>query len=437
MARRATEIKRLQQQSPNSLAVDVGMWAPRLDADPNPEARGIANLKCMSAMGYHAAGVSPEDFRFGTSHFLAAKEAAEFPLLACNLTAAGGGEPLTDGSTVVRAGQMKVGLIGVSTKQDLSKIGPDSTRSNDPLLQQELESVTFLDASESVKREIARLPRDLSLTIVLSALPPEENVDLAKANPEIDLIITTHKITELIKPPAASRHHVVGSTYIVCGSETVVGQLLPRIQLTLRNGKIADLAMSVSWLTSDIPEDKTVRAICWDFYRSMIEKMGLPPGEKRLAWASPENNPKAKYVGAEDCRRCHAAEFKEWQGTTQQKPRHRVPHQAAWLKLLQRYWYFWPQCASCHTTGYGYESGFNLEDMSPHLRNVQCESCHGPGSLHIEEPKSDNIRGQPTRKHCDACHAGPLPSQCKLPRGHIGEYNRDFEAYWNAIIHKQ
>lgn len=439
MARRATQIKRLRQQNPNSLVVDVGKWTATMDNDRNRVERSIANIKAMSAMGYSAAGVAPWEFRFGKSYVLEAKQAAKFPLLACNIVDAATGDALFDGSTVVQAGQMKVGIIGVSTPHDRSQYKPDGVWEDHPAIQAELKPVKFLDAEKSVKQEIGRLPRGLSLIVVLSALSAEENVALAEAVPEIDLILTIHRITELVKPPnwedlppaerRLPKHHIVDNTYIICGSETVVGQLLPNIKVAVADGKITSANVNIARLGSNVAEDTEVRAILRGYYAATIKEMGLPPGEPRLAWASPENNPKAKYVGAEACRRCHGAEFKQWHDKTR--------HAHAWQNLQQRARYFWPECVSCHTTGYGYESGFSVKDLTTALRNVQCESCHGPASLHIADPsKKANIRGKPTRKHCDECHAGPLPSECRLPRGHIGEYDKDFKAYWNAILHK-
>jgi hypothetical protein len=62
-------------------------------------------------------------------------------------------------------------------------------------------------------------------------------------------------------------------------------------------------------------------------------------------------------------------------------------------------------CAPCHNTGYGEPSGWNPDGTTPHLANIGCEECHGPGSLHATEPSSSNIRRVPDSENsCWDCH---------------------------------
>ena len=42
------------------------------------------------------------------------------------------------------------------------------------------------------------------------------------------------------------------------------------------------------------------------------------------------------------------------------------------------------QCLQCHVTGFGKPGGFTSREETPDLLGVQCEMCHGPGSLYTE-----------------------------------------------------
>ena len=42
--------------------------------------------------------------------------------------------------------------------------------------------------------------------------------------------------------------------------------------------------------------------------------------------------------------------------------------------------------------GFAYHSGFKNERETPQLKNVGCESCHGPASEHVKNPKNEQWR---------------------------------------------
>ena len=56
------------------------------------------------------------------------------------------------------------------------------------------------------------------------------------------------------------------------------------------------------------------------------------------------------------------------------------------------------ECIICHTVGYDFKTGYLNEKQTAHLKNVQCESCHGPASLHVDEEHGERRRsGAATR----------------------------------------
>ena len=69
-------------------------------------------------------------------------------------------------------------------------------------------------------------------------------------------------------------------------------------------------------------------------------------------------------------------------------------------------------CGSCHTTGYS--SRGHQDDMAGivgtwELAGVQCEECHGPGSLHANQPRAFNMEVNRDAQACAECHArGPF-----------------------------
>ena len=79
------------------------------------------------------------------------------------------------------------------------------------------------------------------------------------------------------------------------------------------------------------------------------------------------------YVGVRECASCHFKEFVAWRETG---------HARAFEKLTEKY-ETTPKCLACHTTGYGKPTGYK-DAPSDDLKGITCETCHGPGSKHVE-----------------------------------------------------
>jgi hypothetical protein len=106
------------------------------------------------------------------------------------------------------------------------------------------------------------------------------------------------------------------------------------------------------------------------------------------------------YAGNTKCRLCHREFF---------IGRKQDAHDYAYKLLIKSGQKDNPRCLGCHTTGYGLEIGFINLDKTPRLSNVQCEGCHGPGSVHIKRREKGGFlvgTDQPKllRKMCLTCH---------------------------------
>lgn len=105
----------------------------------------------------------------------------------------------------------------------------------------------------------------------------------------------------------------------------------------------------------------------------------------------------ASYVGSDECSYCHAEAVTFWRSTR---------HAHAWETLEEVGKEFSYNCIGCHVTGWQEPGGSTLA-FTDKLRDVQCEVCHGPGSLHVaangkEKPKS--LTRVPPKSRCMTCH---------------------------------
>jgi hypothetical protein len=106
---------------------------------------------------------------------------------------------------------------------------------------------------------------------------------------------------------------------------------------------------------------------------------------------------RASYVGMAQCTSCHKAATTFWNHTV---------HAHAWKTLVDGGKQADLKCIGCHVTGFGQIGGSSL-GFTKKLESVQCETCHGPGSLHVagagnEEPLA--IKRETPETVCLGCH---------------------------------
>ena len=148
-----------------------------------------------------------------------------------------------------------------------------------------------------------------------------------------------------------------------------------------------------------------------------------------LLAASPAESASPQYVGASKCKTCHMKEFNTWSAS---------PHAKA-LGRLSAEERKKEECVGCHVTGHGKPAAAGAA-----LEGVQCEVCHGPGSLYkatsimskkayeadLEAAKKKAREAgliDPVEATCRGCHNDKSP--------HFKEF--DFKAMSEKIKHWQ
>lgn len=203
---------------------------------------------------------------------------------------------------------------------------------------------------------------------------------------------STEDIDIVIRPDPIETVVSDGTIYVGCKPE---GKTLGVLALWLdARGEFAAHIVAELALTGDVGESTLIRALLTDFYRSVAES-DRTAGRVLFANQGLEQQPGNGYVSAASCRRCHEQEYLQWSATR---------HAFAYETLLKKDRYFDAGCVACHTTGFGYPTGFQIGDPVAGLNGVQCETCHGPGKRHVGNPKKGNIRRGGDTSLCLACH---------------------------------
>jgi hypothetical protein len=141
--------------------------------------------------------------------------------------------------------------------------------------------------------------------------------------------------------------------------------------------------------------DKAISATLQQYYRRVNE-------HNRVAFKDrvpiPIEAGKPSYVGVDACTGCHVEARKVWDSTR---------HSRAYATLAQQDKQFNLDCVGCHVTGYDKPGGSTVT-FNATLQNVQCEDCHGPGSLHAKTAdKKDLAVPRPPPEVCLGCHHPP------------------------------
>lgn len=96
------------------------------------------------------------------------------------------------------------------------------------------------------------------------------------------------------------------------------------------------------------------------------------------------------FVGIDECKMCHLPHFDSWDKTKMSKAfellKPGVRAKAKEKVALNPDEDFTSNefCLKCHVTGYGEPGGFTTFEETPEMANVQCEMCHGPGSIYAK-----------------------------------------------------
>jgi len=121
------------------------------------------------------------------------------------------------------------------------------------------------------------------------------------------------------------------------------------------------------------------------------------------------------YVGSVQCASCHAEAYTLWEKTA---------HAKAWETLEEQNKHTNRDCIGCHVVGYEQPGGSALKNVqypasnelgmkwTKDLRDVGCETCHGPGSQHMllalkgqaPEAKKHIKREAPAEFCASTCH---------------------------------
>jgi hypothetical protein len=439
--------------APDRLVVGAGpllFMDPVLQPDTKTQDEWKAEAIALAARDVGLAAWAPgaNDWADGTEALKKLEDESGATMLAGNLE----GLPGITGAVVREVGGVKVGLVGVAEPKDRAGRLPDALRSK--------------GAFEAMRAGIDEARRQGARVLVgLCALPRGEALRLADRLPELNVLVVGKPFEAGDGNDSHKAPTLAGSTLVVetsnhlqtvdvvdlyvrdGGDERITfadaGGVAKAEEILTLAGRIRDLEVRLANWEGDKsikPEDLAARradlerlrlqkakleapspAPRGSFFRYSVVEMRVELGSdpkvdermleyykrvnhhNRVAFADrkppPVERGKAAYIGVDACSECHEKARKVWDGTR---------HSHAYATLQDGHKEFNLDCVGCHVTGYGRPGGSTVTHVDK-LRSVQCEACHGPGSLHAKEPKDKSlIVLKPSPDTCvSECHHPP------------------------------
>jgi hypothetical protein len=384
------------QDTPDELRVDVGDALAGTADYERIQYRYIQDA--FAKMHYDALNIGQREAALSATQLRAIKAETPVPMISANLLDKATGTPLFDTHRIVLSGGWRVALIGV--------LDPQTARETLG------EGLALEEMNVALGKLVPKL-RGQADFIVLLAFADEAGLSaLAKQFYELNIILGGKVQQPSQKLLQDNRSFILATT----NEARAIGTL--SVQL-LAPGKMEALKGEVVLVSDRIPQEEAIAELA-AAYRGEVRKTRLEIDDpaKLAEDMVPGVKATATYAGTQSCASCHPSAMKVWRESG---------HAQAFRTLLARKADADPNCIGCHTVGFGTPSGYRREFGASKLIDVGCESCHGPGSQHVEQ----RLAGSEVTARFHPVGGG----DCR--KCHHGEFSRpfDFDKFWPAVAH--
>ena len=360
------------------------------EAGRQSELKAEIGFAALKEMEYIAFNVGPRDLLLGIEPLKYFSNTSGIPFLSANLLQDEVYifQPFTLHSVQLKNFQGKVAIIGVISEQ----FGIYAENANSDLR---------LKAPESVLRELTvQLSSECEFIVLLIHADIDEAKSLAKSFPQIDVMIVGDETSDALREPIS-----IGNTVLLNPGRK--GKALGMLDIQWKKGeKITNSHFQLLALSERIPDSPRMVDMLL-LYQQMLAAENLMETVEKAPLSTG-----GMYTGNGSCKNCHAVEYASWKKTK---------HSHAYHTLVEKGNEKDPECLTCHTVGFGFQTGFINQSQTPTLTDVGCENCHGIGGNHIKNPQPGY--GQVTKTNCLTCHT-PENSP-----------NFDYDVYFPRILH--
>jgi 5'-nucleotidase / UDP-sugar diphosphatase len=216
---------------------------------------GKPMIEVMNRLGYAAGALGNHEFDYGLPELRNRLKEARFPILSANVTGVDEVQPYT----VVTVKGVRVGILGL-TVENLAQVTHPKN----------MKTIVVKDVVEAARETLPKLRPLSDFQIAVVHLTPEEQLRVAKAFPEIRLMIAGH--------PHAARTTQVGQTLIVEAGSSV--QLVGKVTIRL-SGNVPESITSELIPLRGSPPDPEIQSVLAPYEKTVATRAAERLGESR------------------------------------------------------------------------------------------------------------------------------------------------------------
>lgn len=335
-------------------------------------------LKGYARMGYHAVNVGQRELSLGRDGLRLANQ--PFGKLVSANVLDPNGSPVVKPYVIVELSTgYRCGIIGiVDDRVEPDRIGP---------------GLRLVSPADALTKYLPELKQKADFVVLLAFAEEPQMQALAAQFFELDVIVGGKVRQATTAPVMENRSAIVFNTD--------KGKNIGRLDVRSPRDGPRQYAGTMTVLEEAMEKDPQITALVEE-YKEQLKVRDFRPvkdDEEGLSSISAARSKTAdRYVGSESCRECHKVGYQIWL---------KSKHARAFEVLEQQGNQYNPRCLKCHTVGYMASDGYINQQLTGHLKNVSCESCHGRGDHHNKLMAGQGVSGKKIlmkTPQCLECH---------------------------------
>ncbi len=256
MAARASLVASARQEAPNLLLLDSGDIL--IGTAISSVFRGEPDILAMNLMGYDAMAAGNHEFDYGLDHFAKMAAAAKFPIISTTLRARG--RELTPLFVLRQVAGLRILIFSTLDEEYSDVIDPKIVRDLD-----------YFDPIGTARGLVRGFGQHVDLVVALTHMSTQQDIALARAVPEIDVIVGGHTegFDGLMTPAGGPPTMAADNPETAYVKTHRLGATLGRLDLVMEGGRVRRATARNIPVTSQIPPDPRVASLVADYQGRM------------------------------------------------------------------------------------------------------------------------------------------------------------------------